>query len=92
VSQANVGDLRCAAEAALKALGQAVGSEKPVALELKDLTTFDAFGDAAVMLRVAATLQEETRNLMGYSAIGGDGPAAAARAVLDATNRLLGVG
>ena len=87
-----VGDLRCSARAALDALQQAVAGTTPVQLDLHDVQTFEAFGEQAVMVRVSVTIEQQTRTLMGFCPVGRDPPKAAARAVLSATNRLLGVG
>ena len=85
-------DLKCSARAALDALQKAVATTTPVTLELQDVETFDAFGSQAVMVRLSVTIEHQTRTLMGFCPVGGDAPKAVARAVLDATNRLLGVG
>jgi hypothetical protein len=44
------------------------------------------------MVRLSVTIEHQTHTLMGFCPVGEDPPKAAARAVLDATNRLLGVG
>ena len=86
------GDLRCSAHAALDALSQAVGPATPVTFELREVETFNAFGQQAVMVSLTITIEHQSRSLMGFCPVGDDAPKAAARAVLDATNRLLGVG
>ncbi|MBI4500308.1 MAG: hypothetical protein HY700_04015 [Gemmatimonadetes bacterium] len=92
LGQAPAGDLRCSAEAALHALSQAVGHVTPVRFELRDVETFEAFGKEAVMVCLTVTIEHQSRTLMGFCPVGEDRAKAAARAVLDATNRLLGVG
>jgi len=87
-----VPDLRCSAQAALDALKKAVAATSPATFELHDVETFEAFGSQAVMVRLSVTIEHQTRTLMGFCPVGGDPPKAAARAVLDATNRLLGIG
>ena len=86
------GDLRCSAEAALDALSQAVSHVTPVTFDLRDVETFEAFGKEAVMVRLTVTIAHQSRTLMGFCPVGEDRAKAAARAILDATNRLLGVG
>jgi len=90
VGSVPIGDMRCAAQAALQALAQAIGPERQITFELDDVDTFEAFGNAAVMVSLFATVDGQRRSLMGFSPLAGDAPTAAARAVLDATNRLLG--
>jgi len=50
------------------------------------------FGEPAVVVRVMAEHDEETRRLVGYCLVGEDGLRAAALAVLNATNRFLEIG
>lgn len=86
------GDLRCTAEAALSALRQAIGPESPVSFSLQEVETFEAFGKQAVMVKLTVQVKDQERSLLGFAPVQEDPPKAAARAILDATNRLLGLG
>src|SRR5690348_6345401 len=50
-----IGDMRCAAQAALQALAQAIGPDRQITFELDDVDTFEAFGKAAVMVSLVVT-------------------------------------
>lgn len=82
--------VRASAEAALDALRQA----QPDALRLENLVsveTFEALGSTLVGASLSAYHGGELRLLMGFCRVRGyEHPVAAARAVLDATNRFLG--
>ena len=83
----DAGGLRAAAQAttgALQDLGHAV--------ELEDVEMINALGEAAVVVRVAAERDGESRRLMGFSVAGDDPMRAAALAVLSATNRFFEIG
>jgi hypothetical protein len=82
--------LHVSARAAADALMQAVG-EKHL-LEVHDVEVFDAFGQQAVLVHLAAQVQDRTQALMGFCVAGTDPTRAAALAVLNATNRVLDVG
>ena len=82
--------LKTSARAAVDALMQAVG-EKHL-LEVHNVELFDAFGHSAVLVHLAARVQDRTQALLGFCVLGGDPTRAAALAVLNATNRVLDVG
>jgi len=83
----DAGGLRAAAQAttgALQDLGHAV--------KLEGVELITALGEPAVVVRVAAERDGETRRLMGFSVAGDDPMRAAALAVLSATNRFFEIG
>ncbi len=82
--------LRASARATADALMQAVGEEHVI--EVHDVEVFDAFGQSAVLVHVAAQLHDRTQALMGFCVAGEDRARAAALAVLNATNRALDIG
>jgi hypothetical protein len=82
--------LQASARAAADALMQAVG-EKHL-LEVHNVEMFEAFGHSAVLVHLAAQVQDRTQALMGFCVAGADPARAAALAVLNATNRVLDVG
>lgn len=82
--------LRATARAAAEALMQAVGEQN--VLEVHEVELFDAFGQSAVLVHLAARLQDRTQALMGFCVAGADPTRAAALAVLNAANRVLDVG
>lgn len=84
----DVGVLRCAAEATARALEAAVDSR--VHLELQGITTIKAFDTVVVVVSLVSRFSEHTQRVVGSSVIDGNPPGAAVRAVLSATNRLLG--
>ncbi|MBI2537939.1 MAG: hypothetical protein HYW06_13460 [Gemmatimonadetes bacterium] len=86
----DVEGLKASAQAAVDALMQAVGKEHLI--EVHDVEVFDAFGQSAVLVHLAAQLQDRTQALMGFCVAGGDPARAAALAVLNATNRVLDIG
>lgn len=83
-----IGMLRCAAEATARALEAAVDNR--IKLELLGITTIKAFDTVIVVVSLASRFSEHTQRIVGSSVIDGDPSRAAARAVLSATNRLLG--
>lgn len=84
----DVGVLRCAAEATSRALEAAVDSR--VHLELLGITTIKAFDTVVVVVSLASRISDHTQRVVGSSVIDGNPAGAAVRAVLSATNRLLG--
>jgi len=82
--------LRASARAAVDALMQAVGEQHRI--EVHDVQVFDAFGHSAVLVHLAAQVQDRTQALMGFCVAGEDPTRAAALAVLNATNRVLDIG
>jgi hypothetical protein len=81
------GELRCAAQAAVKALEQAVQGK--VVLELLGVKSVRAF-DSTVVIVSLACAQEESYRVVGSCLSEGQLPRGAALAVLNATNRMLG--
>ncbi len=81
------GELRCAAQAAVLALEQAV--EGKVELELLGVKSVRAF-DSTVVIVSLACQQEESHRVVGSCLAEGQLPRGAALAVLNATNRMLG--
>jgi len=84
------GALRAAAKAAAAAVMQAVGQDH--ILEVYGVEPFQAFGRAAVLVHLGARLGQRTQELVGLCVSGEDSARAAALAVLDAANRVLGLG
>jgi hypothetical protein len=84
------GGLRCASEAALDALGGAMG-DAGATLELIGARAVKAFNATVVIVALSAHLKEGTRRLVGSYLVEEDVERAAAIAVLNATNRCLGV-
>lgn len=78
-----------AAEATLDALRQVVGKETTVAL--KAVGPVAAHGHSFVLAVVDVTLQGKTHSLMGVCPLSLNPARDAALAVLDATNRVLGL-
>jgi len=83
--------LRCAANAAADALRKAMGPAD-VTLEIQDINLVRGVGLDVVMVSVGAIYVKETRQLVGVCPGREDAVRAAALAVLNATNRFLGVG
>ncbi len=81
-----LGVLRCAAEAAARALELAVDNRAQ--LELQGVTTIKAFDTAVVVVSIASTIGGRTQRVVGSTVIDGDPGRAAVRAVLSSTNRL----
>lgn len=84
-------DIRCVAEAAARALCQAVGVAERV-VTVHGVETVDTFGQEAVVVSLAADEGRGVRPLMGFCLSGRDKLRAAALAVLNGTNRFFDVG
>jgi len=83
------GELRCAAEACVIALGKAVNSQ--VKFELLGVKAVRAFDANVVIVSLAIPDQHQTHRLVGcYLTEDQDPTKGAALAVLNATNRILG--
>jgi hypothetical protein len=83
-----MGLLRCAAEAAARALELAV--DRRVILDLQGVTTIKAFDAVIVVVSLASRLSDHEQRVVGSAVANGKAAHAAVRAVLNATNRLLG--
>jgi hypothetical protein len=83
-----IGVLRCAAEATSRALELAVDNR--VTLELQGITTIKAFDTVVVVVSLASRFSDHAQRVVGSTVIEGEPAAAAVRAVLSATNRLMG--
>ena len=84
--------LRAGAEAALEALRQAASSTE-LALELREAVTFQALDRTGVMVSIVISRGPRQSTALGVCADMADDPVrAAAIAVLNATNRRLGLG
>lgn len=82
------GLLRCAAEAAARALELAVGSR--ITLELLGVRTIRAFDAVIVVVSLSSRVSDHEQRIVGTAVIDGQPSRAAVNAVLSATNRLLG--
>ena len=82
-----VGDLRIAAEAAISALRQAVASGQR--FEIAGVKTVRAFDATVVLVSVIELTDPTAKRLLGSAFATGEDGAAAVRAVLNATNRVL---
>lgn len=82
------GVLRCAAEATARALELAVGER--IRLEVIGVQTIEAFEAVLVIVGLSSRLAGEQRRLVGSCVIKEEPAGATARAVLSATNRLVG--
>ncbi len=80
------GELRCAAQAALQALAQAV---RDPAFELVGVKAVRAFDATVVIVSLGLPGDAEGPRVVGSYLTEGDAPRGAALAVLNATNRLL---
>lgn len=80
------GELRCAAQAALQALAQAV---RDPAFELVGVKAVRAFDATVVIVSLGLPGHSEGPRVVGSYLTEGDPPRGAALAVLNATNRLL---
>lgn len=80
------GELRCAAQAALQALAQAV---RDPAFELVGVKAVRAFDATVVIVSLGLPGHSEGPRVVGSYLTEGDAPRGAALAVLNATNRLL---
>ena len=88
-------NLRCVAQATANALLQAVGTDTDPAgfeIRVKEIAVQDTFGRQAVLVAVSGTYFNQRRDLLGLCVVETDPATAAALAVLNATNRFLGVG
>ena len=84
------GELRCAAQACVEALGQAV-AQSGMVFELLGVKAVRAFDATVVIVSLATTGGEESDQRVVGSVLTETDPArAAALAVLNATNRILG--
>ena len=83
--------LQGTAEAALRALSQVVGGAEGT-FRVRGVETVEVFGGRAVIVALSMSHQGETRSLLGICSAEPDPTRAAALAVLNATNRFLGVG
>lgn len=83
-----IGRLRAAAKATANALEHAV--DERVRLEVIGLRTIQAFDAIIVVVLLAGRVSDHTQRVVGSSLITGRPVHASARAVLSATNRLLG--
>jgi len=84
------GRLRCVAEAAALALARAVRAQPPFSVD--GIEILEPFGRRSVVVAVSVRTQEFTGSLVGLCQTDHDPVNATARAVLNATNRVLGVG
>lgn len=82
------GQLRCAAQAALSALEEAVGSR--VTFDLLGVKAVRAFDSVVVLVSVSAHMEGASHRLVGSFLTEELTPRGAALAVLHATNRVLG--
>lgn len=83
-----IGRIRAAATAAARALERAVNDR--VHLEVLGTRTIQAFDAVIVVVLLAGRFSDHTQRVVGSSLITGRPVHAAVRAVLSATNRLLG--
>lgn len=88
-SSAVVDEINHAAEAALDALRQVVGKDTPITL--KAVGPVAALGHSFVLAVVEVTIEGQTHSLMGVCPLSLNPTRDAALAVLDATNRVLGL-
>ena len=82
------GELRCSAEAALRALEQAVTSD--VEIELLGVKAVRAFDATVVIVSLSVRSEGNVWRMVGSYLTETDPPRGAALAVLNATNRVLG--
>ncbi len=82
------GELRVAAQAAVDALISVAGTGGAT-FKLLNLTTIEVFGTPAVLIALSVHFQEDWLYLVGFSLAEKDPPQAAAKAVLNGTNRFL---
>lgn len=83
-----IGQLRCAATATANALEHAV--DERVKLSVMGIRTIQAFDAVIVVVLLAGVISDHAQRVVGSALITGRPVHAAARAVLAATNRLLG--
>jgi hypothetical protein len=82
------GELRCAAEACVQALSQAVQGE--MSFELLGVKAVRAFDATVVIVSLAVQAEGRGHRVVGSYLTETDAPRGAALAVLNATNRILG--
>jgi hypothetical protein len=82
------GELRCAAEAAVQALSEAVEAE--IGFELLGVKAVRAFDATVVIVSLSSREGSKATRLVGTYLTETDPPRGAALAVLNATNRVLG--
>jgi len=82
------GELRCAAQAAVEAIGRAVGAQ--VSFELLGVKAVRAFDATVVIVSITSREQARSSRLVGSYITDDFSARGAALAVLNATNRLLG--
>jgi len=84
------GGLRCVAQAAAEALRRAVRASQPLSVD--DVEMLQPFGRPSVVVAISVQCQDYSGSLVGISQADHDPVKATVRAVLNATNRVLGVG
>lgn len=84
----HAGELRCSAEAAVRALEQAISPG--VRLELLGVKAVRAFDATVVIVSLSVSSEGNTWRMVGSYLTESDPPRGAALAVLNATNRVLG--
>ena len=82
------GELRCAAEATARALQEVVGDR--LQFQLLGVKAVKAFDSSVVIVSLSSSEDGPATRLVGSCLVDEDLPKGAARAVLSATNRLLG--
>jgi hypothetical protein len=82
------GSLRCAAEAAVKAIEQSVSV--PMTIELLGVKALRAFDSTVIIVSLSTHRDNESRRIVGSFLTEDGRERGAALAVLNATNRLLG--
>jgi len=82
------GELRCSANAAVRALERA--SQPKVAFEVLGVKAVRAFDALVIIVSLSARASETVSRLVGSYLTEQDAPRGAALAVLNATNRILG--
>ncbi|UCG85673.1 MAG: hypothetical protein JSW71_17340 [Gemmatimonadota bacterium] len=81
-----IGELRCSAAAALKALEQSFGCTEGT-FSVLDLKTVESFDGPGVLVAVSARHTNVPQRLVGFCEVTEDPKAAAAKAALNGTNR-----
>lgn len=79
--------LRTGALAAATAVAEASGV-RGATVEVKDIAVLHEFGAEIVLVSIEGTVRDQTKQLYGVCSVRGDLAAAAALAVLNATNRV----
>jgi hypothetical protein len=83
-----VGELRCAADAALKALEHSFGVSEGTFTTL-DIKTVESFDRPAVIVAISAVHGNVNQRLVGFCEVQEDPKLAAAKAALNGTNRFV---